>query len=502
MRSSACMAGSFRPNRRPKAAPVCGCTFRMRSLPRGKRMASPSILIVDDEEIARQNLLHVLKREGYEVDGAATAEQALALLENGEYQLVLTDLRMPGMDGMTLLRRIREKKLATEVIVITAHASTESAVEAMRAGEFFYIEQRFRLAEGRKIVQEAFEKRALKIENRALRLALSHSAGPHRIVANSLAMDDVLSTVARVAPTECSVLIHGETGTGKELVARQVHALSLRAAKPFVAVNCGVLSDELLANELFGHERGAFTGAAATKTGLIEAAEGGTLFLDEVTEMSPLIQVKLLRFLQEREYLRVGGVQPRKADNRIVAATNREPELEVAAGRLRQDLYFRLNVVGIRMPPLREHKEDLPILISHFMERFAARMGKAASWLSPEVLDCLLAHDFTGNIRELENVIERAMALSSGALIELGALPANLRAGGNRSAPGAAAEALPTLAQLEKEHILKDLSHCDGNRAQAARMLGIDRVSLWRKLRGYSDFKGAAEDASSAVEAP
>jgi transcriptional regulator with PAS, ATPase and Fis domain len=275
-----------------------------------------------------------------------------------------------------------------------------------------------------------------------------------------------------------------------------VHALSLRAARPFVAVNCGVLSDELLANELFGHERGAFTGAAATKTGLIEAAEGGTLFLDEVTEMSPLIQVKLLRFLQEREYLRVGGVQPRKADIRIVAATNREPELEVAAGRLRQDLYFRLNVVGIRMPPLREHKEDLPILISHFIERFAARMGKAAPRLSPEALDCLLAHDFPGNIRELENVIERAMALSGGTQIEVGALPANLRAGGKRAASGMAAEPLPTLAELEKEHILKVLSRCDGNRGQAARVLGIDRVSLWRKLRGYSEFNGASDDGS------
>jgi DNA-binding NtrC family response regulator len=458
-------------------------------------MTDPRILVVDDEEIARQNLLHVLGREGYQVDCAATAEEALGALELTEYQLVLTDLRMPGMDGLSLLRRIKERQQATEVIVITAHASTESAVEAMRAGAFFYIEKPFRLADVRKIVQEAFEKSVLKIENRALKRALSHSSGPHRIVANSLAMDDVLSTVARVAPTECSVLIHGETGTGKELVARQVHALSLRAVKPFVAVNCGVLSDELLANELFGHERGAFTGAAATKIGLIEAAEGGTLFLDEVTEMSPLIQVKLLRFLQEREYLRVGGVQPRKADIRIVAATNREPELEVAAGRLRQDLYFRLNVVGIRMPPLREHKEDLPILTSHFMERFASRMGKTPPRLSPEVLDCLLAYDFPGNIRELENVMERAMALSSGAQVEVGALPANVRAGGNRARSGTAPEPLLTLAQLEKEHVLKVLSHCDGNRVQAARILGIDRVSLWRKLRGYSDFKEESDEA-------
>lgn len=465
-------------------------------------MTDPRILVVDDEEIARQNLLHVLGREGYVVDCAATAEEALGALEMTEYQLVLTDLRMPGMDGLSLLRRIKERQQATEVIVITAHASTESAVEAMRAGAFFYIEKPFRLADVRKIVQEALEKSSLKSENRALKRALSSSAGPHRIVANSLAMDDVLSTVARVAPTECSVLVYGETGTGKELVARQVHALSLRAAKPFVAVNCGVLSDELLANELFGHERGAFTGAAATKTGLIEAAEGGTLFLDEVTEMSPLIQVKLLRFLQEREYLRVGGVQPRKADIRIVAATNREPELEVAAGRLRQDLYFRLNVVGIRMPPLREHKEDLPILISHFMERFAARMGKAPPRLTPEVLDCLLAHDFPGNIRELENVIERAMALSGGAQIDVGVLPDSLRAGGNRVLPGVAAESLPTLARLEKEHILKVLSRCDGNRAQAAKVLGIDRVSLWRKLRGYNEVSGASADDSAAAAAP
>lgn len=452
-------------------------------------MSNHRILIVDDEEIARQNLMHVLKREGYAVDDAATAEQALELLTNAEYQLVLTDLRMPGMDGLSLLRRIKEQNLATEVIVITAHASTESAVEAMRAGAFFYVEKPFRLADVRKIVQEAFEKSSLKIENTALKVALSKAASTHRIVANSLVMDDVLSMVARVAPSECSVLIHGETGTGKELVARHVHELSMRAAKPFMAVNCGVLSDELLANELFGHERGAFTGAAATKMGLIEAAEGGTLFLDEVTEMSPLIQVKLLRFLQEREYMRVGGTQLQKANIRIVAATNRDPELAVAEGRLRQDLYFRLNVVGIRIPSLREHKEDLPILTSHFMARFASRMGKAPPRLSPEALDCLLDYDFPGNIRELENVMERAMALSAGPLIDVAVLPEPIRTGRRLSLPKAIPEQMPTLVQLEKEHVLEVLACCEGNRAQAAKVLGIDRVSLWRKLRSYDELE-------------
>jgi len=448
-------------------------------------MAEIRVLVVDDEEIARQNLSHVLRREGYRVDDASSAEAALGLLQDNRYQLVLTDLRMPGMDGLSLLRLIKERHPTTEVIVITAHASTGSAVDAMRAGAFFYVEKPFRLPDVRKIVQEALEKHNLKDENAALKAALAKARRGSRIVAISSAMEALLDTATRVGATECSVLIHGETGTGKELIARHLHDCSHRAAGPFVALNCGVLTAELLANELFGHDRGAFTGAVATKPGLLEAAEGGTLFLDEVTEMAPAIQVKLLRLLQEREFFRVGGVQAIKADIRVLAATNREPEAAVAEGSLRQDLYFRLNVVGLRTPPLRERKEDIPVLAMHFVARYARRMERSLPRLSADALDCLMAYPFPGNVRELENLMERALALSADEVIETSALPDHVRRGAERTVAPALAEAPLPLAEHEKRHVLAVLDQCQGNRAKAARLLGIDRVSLWRKLKAY-----------------
>jgi DNA-binding NtrC family response regulator len=450
-------------------------------------MSDLNVLVVDDEEIARQNLVHVLSREGLNADCAVNGEQAASMLARTRYQLVLTDLRMPGMDGLSLLHHVKERWPDTEVIVITAHASTESAVDAMRAGAFYYVEKPYRLPEVRKVVKEALEKAALKSENAALKAALSLATGRSRIVTNSPVMEELLATATRVAPTLCSVLIHGETGTGKEVMARHLHENSLRTAAPFVALNCGALSEDLLANELFGHERGAFTGANATKSGLLEATEGGTLFLDEVTEMSPAIQVKLLRVLQEREFFRVGGTEAIKANIRIIAATNREPEQAVAEGRMRQDLYFRLNVVGLRLPPLRERRGDIPMLATHFMSRAAHRMGKRVSEIAPEAFDCLLAYSFPGNIRELENVIERAVALAEGNVITADLLPEGMRQSGVQPVSPLAAETpLLSLAELERQHILRTLEHTQGNRAMAAQLLGIDRVSLWRKLRSYS----------------
>ena len=445
------------------------------------------ILVVDDEEIARQNLTHVLGREGWHVDGAADATQATALLNVNQYQLVLTDLRMPGMDGLTLLRSIKERDSAVEVIVITAHASAGSAVEAMRAGAFFYIEKPFRIADVRKIVHEALEKVQLKRENIALKVELARSTNSRRIVSNSVIMQRLLATATQIAPTDCTVLIHGETGVGKELIARHIHECSKREKGPFTAINCGVLSEELLANELFGHERGAFTGAASAKPGLLEIAEGGTLFLDEVTEMPPAIQVKLLRVLQEREFLRLGGSQVIKSNIRVLAATNRNPLEAVAAGVLRQDLYFRLNVLGLEIPPIRDRKEDIPVLVAHFLSRHALRMGKSLPQISSGAMKHLMDYAFPGNIRELENIVERAVALCSTEMIDESLLPEIVIAISSVDTPAVSRASVRTLAEIEQAHILDVLKYCDGNRAQAAKILGIDRVSLWRKVKSYSN---------------
>lgn len=444
------------------------------------------ILVVDDEAIARQNLMHVLGREGWDVDGAADAAQATELLNANPYQLVLTDLRMPGLDGLSLLRSIKERDNTVEVIVITAHASSGSAVEAMRAGAFFYIEKPFRIADVRKIVHEALEKWQLKRENTALKVELAQNTSSRRLVSNSAVMQRLLATVTQIAPSDCTVLIHGETGVGKELIARHIHECSNRASAPFIAINCGVLSEELLANELFGHERGAFTGAASTKPGLLEVAEGGTLFLDEVTEMSLAVQVKLLRVLQEREFSRLGGSQVLKSNIRVVAATNRIPLEAVAAGALRQDLYFRLNVLGLEIPPLRDRKDDIPVLVTHFLSRHGLRMGKAVPQISNGAMKQLLDYAFPGNIRELENILERAVALCSTQMIDETLLPEALIAAPPVGAKNANHASFRTLAEIEREHILDVLKHCDGSNVQAAKLLGIDRVSLWRKVKSYS----------------
>jgi DNA-binding NtrC family response regulator len=384
-----------------------------------------------------------------------------------------------------LLRSIKERWPETEIIVITAHANTESAVDAMRAGAFYYVEKPYRLPDVRQVVKEALEKAALRIENAALKTALSLATGKSPIVTNSPVMEDLLMTATRIAPTDCNVLISGETGTGKEVMTRYLHENSRRASGPFMAINCGALAEDLLSNELFGHERGAFTGASGTKTGLLDAAEGGTLFLDEVTEMAPAIQVKLLRLLQEREFFRVGGTEPIKSNIRVVAATNRDPAQWVADGKFRQDLYFRLNVVSLNIPPLRERRGDIPMLATHFMSKAAHRMKKQVSEIHPEAFDCLLAYDFPGNIRELENLMERGVALAEGDAITANLLPEEVQHFRGKSIASITRNAILPLSEIERQHIMQTLEHTQGNRALAAQLLGIDRVSLWRKLRSY-----------------
>lgn len=445
------------------------------------------VLIVDDEPIARHNLAHALERDGLTTDTAADGEEALAKLAATPCSLVLTDLRMPGMDGLTLLKEIRQRQPETEVIVITAHASTDSTVEAMRAGAFYYVEKPFRLPEVRKVVREALEKNALKSENAQLRSALARATGSHRILTVSPEMESVLDTANRIAGTDCTVLIVGETGTGKEVLARHLHEQSRRAGKPFIGINCGALPEELLNNELFGHERGAFTGATAGKPGLFETAAGGTLFLDEVTEMSPAVQVKLLRVLQEREFYRLGGREAIATDVRIIAATNRDPQQCVQDGRLRQDLYFRLNVVCLNLPPLRQRRSDIPLLANHFLGQSASRMGKTVRHIDPGVFDALLSYNFPGNIRELENLVERGVALAPGDILSAELLPAEIKRPPTtpRSDTSPSPDSITSLAENERQHILRALEQTGGNRALAAQLLGIDRVSLWRKLRRY-----------------
>jgi two-component system response regulator HydG len=452
-------------------------------------MNSGKVLIVDDEKVAMKNLEHVMKKEGYAVTATQSGGNALALLEKQSFDVVLTDLRMEKVDGMQILKRCRENHPDTEVILITGFATLESAVEAMKHGAFFYIAKPYRLDEVRKVVAEALEKTRLKRENRSLREQVESYQGRVRILTQDSHMQHLLDMARQVAPTDCNILITGESGTGKELFARYLHHQSRRESGPFVAVNCGAFNEELLANELFGHSKGAFTGAHADKKGLLEAASGGTLFLDEITEMSPAMQVKLLRVIQEKEVLPLGATVPVKIDVRFIAATNRDVLDMVKQGGFRQDLYFRLNVVNLHIPALSARKEDVPLLAHHFLAKHAALMGKDVTELAADTLDLLRAYDFPGNVRELENIIERGVALTTGASIDPAHLPDDLRDLSIRTFRKKAGR-IPTLEEQEQDYINWVLQEAGGNQTLAAQMLGIDRVSLWRKLKRYEVEKG------------
>jgi DNA-binding NtrC family response regulator len=442
------------------------------------------LLVVDDEPIALKNLERVLAKEGYEVTTASSGPAALKLLRQRPFDVVLTDLRMEKVDGMEVLRRARELDPDLEVILITGYASIDTAIEAMKHGAYHYVAKPFKLDEVRKVVAEAAEKVELKKENTRLRETVDGLQDKVDIVTQDPGMKKVLETARGVAPTDCNILITGESGTGKELVARYLHRHSRRADTTFLAVNCGAFTEELLTSELFGHEKGAFTGATAQKKGLIEMAKGGTLFLDEVTEMSPAMQVRLLRVIQEKELLRVGGTEPIPVDVRFVAATNRNVRDAIEGGQFRQDLYYRLNVVTLALPPLAQRRDDVPMLAHFFLKKHAARMGKKVDAISDDVIRLLQGYAFPGNVRELENLVERGVALANGSTLELAHLPEDLkrtslevfrREGGR----------FPSLDEQEKAYIQWVLKEVDGNRSRAAAILGLDRVTLWRKLKRY-----------------
>jgi len=447
-------------------------------------MTAGKLLIVDDEKIAMKNLEHVMKKEGYDVTASQSGSNALTLLEKQPFDVVLTDLRMEKVDGMQILKRCRENHPDTEVILVTGYATLENAVEAMKHGAFYYLAKPYRLEEVRKVVAEALEKIRLKRENRSLREQVESYQGKVRILTQDAAMQHLLDMARQIAPTDCNILITGESGTGKELFARYLHHHSRREAGPFVAVNCGAFNEELLANELFGHIKGAFTGAHADKKGLLEAASGGTLFLDEITEMSPTMQVKLLRVIQEKEVLPLGATTPVKVDVRFIAATNRDVQEMVKQGGFRQDLYFRLNVVNLHIPALSARKEDVPLLAHHFLLKHAAFMNKEVTEISPDTLDLLKVYDFPGNVRELENIIERGVALTNSHGIEPAQLPDDLRELSIRTFRKKAGR-IPTLEEQEQDYITWVLQESGGNQTLAAQTLGIDRVSLWRKLKRY-----------------
>ncbi len=444
---------------------------------------APHVLLIDDEAIALSNLTHVFEREGYAVTACKDGESGLAAMQTTEFDLVLTDLRMPGIDGMDVLRHVRETMPDVPVIVITGHATLDSAVDAMKAGAYHYISKPFRLDEAREVVRSALELRDIKRENKQLKQHIEQLSHHSSIITQDLGMQRLLETARQIAISDCSVVIQGESGTGKELLARYIHQNSQRADGPFIAFNCGALHEEIAASELFGHEKGAFTGANATKIGLFEAAEGGTLFLDEVAEMPLLMQVKLLRVLQERELMRVGSTQPININVRVVAASNRDLQAAVDDGQMRNDLFFRLNVATLLLPPLRERREDIPLLAYYLLRKFSTMMDRDVQEISTEAMQRLVEYDYPGNIRELSNFIERGVALTQGNTLDIEHLPQSLGALTVRVFKPEMAASPTTLEEQETEHILQVLKMADGNRTQAAKMLGIDRVSLWRKLK-------------------
>jgi len=448
-------------------------------------MSAGRVLVVDDEAIARENLVHVLNRAGYAALGVGDSRAALAELARAEHDLLLTDLRLgekSDQDGIGLMERARKLHPGLEVVVMTGYATIPGAVEAMNRGAFSYLAKPLNLDEVRALSAKAVESSRLRREVQDLRRQLKDKSAPPLLVGRSAAMAALLKTIAQVAPTSSTVLLLGETGTGKELAARAIHQASQRAGKRFLAVNCGAFSEELLAGELFGHEKGAYTGATERKAGLFEAADGGTLFLDEVGEMTPGMQVRLLRVLQERRLLRVGGTADIPVDVRVVAATNKDLAAESEAGSFRLDLYYRLNVITLRLPALAERREDIPLLARHFLLKYSEMLGREVRELSPEVLHILAAYPFPGNIRELENLMERAVVLAEGDTVEPRHLPPDLQLD-QPQLKASRQGALPTLEENERQHILWVLEQTGNNKSRAAEILGIDRASLWRKLK-------------------
>jgi len=451
--------------------------------------ASPLLLIVDDDQVARELLAETLGREGYRVRVAGGGAEALGLAGAEPFDMALVDLRMPDLDGLAVLKQLAMIQPDLPVVILTAFATIETAIAAVNAGAFDYLSKPFRMEEIKLVVRRTLDARRLARENLQYRQELGARYGFEGLIGQSHQMVEIYKLIARMAALDTTVLIEGETGTGKELVARAIHGASGRAARPFVVVDCAALPETLFESELFGHERGAFTGAFAARRGLLETSAGGTCFLDEIGELTAPLQAKLLRTLQERSIRRVGGNDEIPFDVRVVVATNRDLRKLVADGGFRDDLYYRLNVVTITLPPLRERASDIPLLAQHFLEVFARRSGRAIKRLAPESVALLAGYRWPGNVRELEHVIERATALSASETLLPDDFPPHLREERDR-APRLPADGM-TLEDVKRWYVNKVLEESGGNKLRAAELLGIDRRTLYRILE-----RQATEDES------
>ncbi|MBF0224201.1 MAG: sigma-54-dependent Fis family transcriptional regulator [Desulfobacterales bacterium] len=441
-----------------------------------------SILIIDDEETALKSLTHIMRKEGFLTTSVKDGEEALKLIRSKSFDIILSDLILGNIDGIEIISEAKRKDPETEIIIITGYGSVDGAIEATKKGAFYYLQKPIRADEVRSIVRQAIEKR--KLTRRVSELEQQLSNDSPTIIGSSQEILKIKKIIHQIESSDANVLITGASGTGKELIAKSIHNFSNRKNSRFLAFNCGSFTEDLLANELFGHEKDAYSGATQTRAGLLESANGGTVFFDEVGDTPATMQAKLLRAIQEKEILRVGGTKPVQIDIRIIAATNKDLKKLIDAGIFRQDLYFRLNVISIHLPTLMDRKEDIPMLTSFFLKKFTKRDSKKIHGFSEEAMGLLVSYDYPGNVRELENIVERAVSLASGKRIELNDLPQDMR-DFNAFTFHKDPKRMKSLSEIEQEYIQWVLKYVGHNKTEASRILRIDRVSLYRKLKRF-----------------
>ena len=442
--------------------------------------------IIDNEKTVCRELSRVMESDKFDVETFQTGEAFLTRMAHYPFDIAIIDLKLPDMNGLEILACLKSQKATTEAIIITGHGSIESAVDAIQKGAFHYVTKPFRLSEVTSLVNRAREKIMLQHENRALRAVISGNEFMDGFIGASPAMQTVFALIKKVAAVDCNVLLMADTGTGKEMAARAIHSLSPRKEAPFVSFNCGGFTEELICNELFGHEKGSFTGATASKIGLLESANGGSVFLDEIGEMPISMQVRLLHVIQEKRILRVGGTKPIDLNVRIIAATNKDLKKAIERGEFREDLFYRLDVVTIHLPKLSERKDDIPLLVSHFIEKFSRAFYKKTKRISSQAMTILLNYNFPGNVRELENIVQRAVALAEDEIIETKDLPSDLQ---NMEFSTLEGERLLSLSELEKIHIEKVLNTIGYNTSLASNILDIPRTTLWRRMKKFGLLK-------------